>query len=395
MSPWTPTVLQWTTRRTPAAPAQRDQRTDGSRVHRAVDAVVEAGGAIERGDVVDDVDAIDGARERRGVGEIAGDELDPGQRRHGLPRIADQRPHAIASPRERPRQMAAREPGRAGDEDALPAARLGHHASSCPTGARSASSGHRRAEQPVETERHQRALGRAREAGRADGLVERDRQDEVAMPLAHAEAGGPAGLVDRGVAEHAVGLGRPAEAVEDATAHRLQRRGAGACWIVEDEAAASHAAQLGDTAAPVGHVHQQSEADRDVEAAVGERQVPGVAAEQADHRGGPGDACLPDAQHLARVVESGDACAAFGEGERGARRARADVEDLGAAHLAGERPHDEPLAFGHELADRAAEAERVEPRRDVRIRVVLDAVMGRLHATPRATWAAPLPKSSA
>ena len=71
--------------------------------------------------------------------------------------------------------------------------------------------------------------------------------------------------------------------------------------------------------------------------AIAERQVLRVAAEQADRRGRAGHPRLADAQHLARVVDAGDAAAARGQGQRRARRAGADVEHGGAGDVADER----------------------------------------------------------
>ena len=215
------------------------------------------------------------------------------------------------------------------------------------------------------------------------------------VAIADAEAGGAADRVDRAVAEHAIRLGRSAGGVQQAPGRRLDRGGAEPRRVVDDQAAAGDAAQLGERGAPVRHVHQQPDADGHVEAAIGERQVLRIAAQQADRRGRAGHPRLADAQHLARVVEAGDASAARGQGQRRARRAGADVEHGGAGDVAGERGDHARFLFGDELADRAAEAQRVEALGDVRVRVVFDAVVGRLHATPRATWAAPLPKSSA
>ena len=106
-----------------------DQGADRGRVDRAIEAVVESSGAVQRGDVVDDVDAGDGARERRHVGEVAGRQLDTGQCRRRHMRVADQRAHRDAIGGEAPGQVSAGEPGRARHEDAPRRDRLGHHAS--------------------------------------------------------------------------------------------------------------------------------------------------------------------------------------------------------------------------------------------------------------------------
>ena len=57
MSPWTPTVLQWTTRRTPPSAAASTSRSDGRRRSPRGSASGRPGLTIQRGDVVDDLDA--------------------------------------------------------------------------------------------------------------------------------------------------------------------------------------------------------------------------------------------------------------------------------------------------------------------------------------------------
>ena len=69
--------------------------------------------AIQRGDVVDDVGAFDGAAETRLVGQIALDDLDALRtKRRRTPAIAHQRANTIAGLREMPNEMAAGEAGR-------------------------------------------------------------------------------------------------------------------------------------------------------------------------------------------------------------------------------------------------------------------------------------------
>ena len=83
MSPWTPTVLQCTTRRTPARGGRLDDLPHGGRVHRAIGVVRQARLPVDRGDVVDDVDARGRGGEGRRIAQIARRQLDarPRQRR--------------------------------------------------------------------------------------------------------------------------------------------------------------------------------------------------------------------------------------------------------------------------------------------------------------------------
>ena len=72
MSPCTPTVLQCTTRRTPARGGGLDEvatavGVDGAIGRRSAGPAC----AVERGDVVDDLDAGDGGGQRAAVAEVA------------------------------------------------------------------------------------------------------------------------------------------------------------------------------------------------------------------------------------------------------------------------------------------------------------------------------------
>ncbi len=114
MSPWTPTVLQWTTRLTPAvAAASMTVRTAAAFTAR-YSLIAKTGLTIDGGDVVDDLDAACGLLERGSVAQIAGDGFDAGfgERGSGRPH---QRLHRVAARGQGPRQVTAGEAGGAGD----------------------------------------------------------------------------------------------------------------------------------------------------------------------------------------------------------------------------------------------------------------------------------------
>ena len=93
-----------------------DEGPHAAGVDRAVGLVGQARLAIERRDVVDDVDIPGRPVERRRVGQVALDERHAafGERaRPGL--VAHERPHALTAADQRTRQMAPRKPRRAGD----------------------------------------------------------------------------------------------------------------------------------------------------------------------------------------------------------------------------------------------------------------------------------------
>ena len=69
-------MLQCTTRRAPACACAVDDVLHALHVDGAVRAVGLPGFPIGRGDVVDDVDALAGRRDRGGIGQVASDDLD-------------------------------------------------------------------------------------------------------------------------------------------------------------------------------------------------------------------------------------------------------------------------------------------------------------------------------
>ena len=94
-----------------------DERAGGSSVHRAVFFVLQPRLPIDRGNVVDDVHAVGGARKRVAVPDVAGDERHAGRRQRLRRRAlrAHQRRDGVAARRQCSRKMAAGEPRRAGD----------------------------------------------------------------------------------------------------------------------------------------------------------------------------------------------------------------------------------------------------------------------------------------
>ena len=95
-----------------------DHRADGRRVHRAVLLVAQAGLPVDRGDVVDDVDAarrraLSDGRPRRSPATTS-----IAERRERGARVAGSRTSArtcVAARRQRPGEVTAGEPGGAGD----------------------------------------------------------------------------------------------------------------------------------------------------------------------------------------------------------------------------------------------------------------------------------------
>ena len=110
-------MLQCTTRRAPARGGGLDHRSHGRGVDRAVSSSRQAGLPVDRGDVVDDVDAADGASSDARSSSVAHGELDSRQsaERGRLCRIADERANGVAPRGKRAREVAAGEAGRAGD----------------------------------------------------------------------------------------------------------------------------------------------------------------------------------------------------------------------------------------------------------------------------------------
>jgi len=102
-----------------------DQLADGRRVDLVIDTLGQAGLAVQRGDVVDDLEVLAGQRRRQGLGarEIAGDDGNAvafqvaGRRARGAGRRTHHGPHLVAAPLQRAREVAAGESRRPGDED--------------------------------------------------------------------------------------------------------------------------------------------------------------------------------------------------------------------------------------------------------------------------------------
>ena len=122
MSPWTPTVLQWTTRRTPAAGRGLDQRPHRRRRSRARYVAVAAG---RPADTARRCCRRPRRRATRRAHERARRARSP--RTSSMPASADRRRArrsrtsartCVAARRQRAREVPAREAGRAGDEDA-------------------------------------------------------------------------------------------------------------------------------------------------------------------------------------------------------------------------------------------------------------------------------------
>ena len=90
-----------------------------------------------------------------------------------------------------------------------------------------------------------------REAARSDRLVQRDRQDELPVHRADAEAGCAKRVGDVAVGEHAVRLGAHADGVHDAPRRPTEQRDAARRRVVDDHQAIGDAAQLGDAASPL------------------------------------------------------------------------------------------------------------------------------------------------
>jgi hypothetical protein len=94
-----------------------DYRPHGRRVDRPVSRLGQAGLPVDRGDVIDNVDATDRAIERSAILERAHGGLDSWEvgERGRLRRIADERTNGVAPAGKRAREMATGEAGRPGD----------------------------------------------------------------------------------------------------------------------------------------------------------------------------------------------------------------------------------------------------------------------------------------
>ncbi len=237
---------------------------------------------------------------------------------------------------------------------------------------------HRRADQRGDAERAQRAFAGAGEAGR--------RRPPCAARSAGRTAGGDRGRGSRR-------RGRPrrwrrrrrrgtarstAGGVQHAAGGRLDRGRAQPRRIVDDHAAPRTRHSSASVPRQSGVCISTRRLTTASNAPIGERQVRGrrrAAGRLAT--AARGDARLADAQHLARGVDAGDAR------RRGpamaAPRGRCRCRRRGRRRRTRRRRTPRaraPPARGDQLADRAAEAQRVEPLGDVGIGVVLVAVMG-------------------
>ena len=211
--------------------------------------------------MIDDVDAVDGRGERRRIAQVAGRELDA-RGIDGRGRVDRwTSAHLVAARAASARQMAAGKPRRAGYEDA-------HRSATSVTG---------RSEQAQQPGASSTAFDDRREPARSDRLVQGDRQDELAMHRADAEAVPVEGLRDRAVGEDAIRLGLRPGGMRDAPRERLEQRDAVRRRIVDDDEALGHAAQLSDALPPLRRVHEHAQADGDVEAAIGKIERVGIA----------------------------------------------------------------------------------------------------------------------
>ena len=117
MSPCTPTVLQWTTPPNAGSRGGFDQIADGGGVDRAVGRRRNTGLPIDGGDVIDDLDVRTARASAARSSRVADRRFDARgleiARLRGAARRAPRT--VIAAARQRARQMAAREAGRAGD----------------------------------------------------------------------------------------------------------------------------------------------------------------------------------------------------------------------------------------------------------------------------------------
>jgi len=107
-------------------------------------------------------------------------------------------------------------------------------------------------------------------------------------------------------------------------------------------------------------MHQEPEADGDVDTAIGKRQ--GLSIGDLERRGQSpfGGPCAGDVEHLPRRIDSGDVRASRSEGQGCAPRAGADVQHATALRRRDCAQEQILLNLQQILADRAPEAQRVE-----------------------------------
>src|SRR5207302_10065561 len=97
----------------------------------------------------------------------------------------------------------------------------------------------------------ERVLDAAREGGRSDDLMKRDRQHELSVRLHDPEAMPGQLARDAMVTEDTIRLDVPSQLHCEFSPCRFNRRHAAARGIIEHESRARYAAQFGETCAPV------------------------------------------------------------------------------------------------------------------------------------------------
>ena len=238
MSPWTPTVLQCTTRRTPPrAAASTTSRATAVGVDRAVGVRRHARLPVDRGDVVDDVDARGrGGRARaRRAGRRRPASM-PARARSaaGSARDRARAPTPWPARHERAREVAAGKPGRAGYEDA-------HRSATSVTGEPNGAAGRRaRASLRTTIVKRRDPIALCSAIGRTNWRC----TERMRKPLRS-----NASAIVR-VGEHAIRLGPHAHRVRRRRrAIDCEQRDAARRRIVDDDQPLGDAAQLGDRTA--------------------------------------------------------------------------------------------------------------------------------------------------
>ena len=132
-------------------------------------------------------------------------------------------------------------------------------------------------------------------------------------------------------------------------------------------------------------MHQDAQADGEVERTVTEFERVRIAMNEGDRPAGRTRPVARHRQHLLGRVDAGDFPAGPGQQDGRPARAGADVQDGAAADVAGHPEHDRRLRFGDELTDGSAEPPIVEGASGLRVGVDGVAVMiGRHHAASSA-----------
>ena len=257
------------------------------------------------------------------------------------PGIPHQCAHVIAGGRERARQVAAREPGRAGDEHYHRSATI---VTGDPNSAQQTESLRQRPARAPRNAAIRSPCARQSAARTADAPNESESRPSAARrpPLA--------------VAQHAVRLGARADAMDHAAADRLEQRRTARRRIVDDHRLGRHAAQLRETALPVGGVHQHAQADDDVERPIGELEPMRIADGKPNR-----ERCLGrSARAIASISSDGSTAVTrpprASHEDRGPAGPRADVQNRPISNRAGESIEHVGLRRRDQLADRSAEA---------------------------------------